>query len=405
MSLMRLPAAFLSAVAMSAGISGCAFGPALSAARATPPGRTGASAGVTASPVSAARAAAVDLAATCSVYAQGFAARVIITPDNPAECTSMAATLSKGPSGVTAWSTTPNDASIESLSVSCDYSSPDGHYEVALLDSGSSSLGQGVCTWFQNSSNWRADNDFWSPLQQALGALQHKLPLELPPRNWYAIGEQVASVALATQVSITYNTDPALETTSAWCADVLLGAQQNTSLQGVVRANMPAPGPDTAAWYGGCVAKLKATTGFYSAAARATNPQAAAAYQSGYQYAMRTTFQDVGANGNGDDDAFCSQEDPSANASTIDQGWLHVYPGPNGQPLPRGTAWFEGCMTGLVSPSSPAYKGQYQYGYSAAGVAGSVTQAQAAPWCFQYVNLLPDPGVLAGCLAALQAGG
>lgn len=290
--------------------------------------------------------------------------------------------------------------------MSCDYSSPDGHYEVAVLDSDSSSLGQGVCTWFLNSSNWRADNDFWSPLQQALGTLQHNLPLELPARNWYAAGEQVASAALASEVEITYNTDPALETTSAWCADVLLGAQHDTSLQDVVRASMPAPGPDTSAWYGGCEAKLTATTGYYSAAARAANPQAAAAYQSGYQYAMRSTFQDVGANGDGYDDQFCGQEDPSANASTIDRDWLKVYPGPDGQPLPWGTAWFEGCLTGLVSPSSPAYKGQYQYGYSEAGAqgAGSVPQAQAAPWCFQYVDLAADPGVLAGCLAALKTG-
>jgi hypothetical protein len=147
---------------------------------------------------------------------------------------------------------------------------------------------------------------------------------------------------------------------------------------------------------------LTATTGYYSASARAANPQAAAAYQSGYQYAMRATLQDVGANGDGYDDQFCGQEDPSANASTIDHTWLKVYPGPDGQPLPWGTAWFEGCMTGLVSPSSPAYKSQYQYASSEARIgAGSVTQAQAAPWCYQNVDLAADPGVLAGCLAAL----
>lgn len=36
---------------------------------------------------------------------------------------------------------------------------------------------------------------------------------------------------------------------------------------------------------------------------------------------MRATFQDVGANSDGEDDQFCGQEDPSANASTIDTDW------------------------------------------------------------------------------------
>jgi hypothetical protein len=89
---------------------------------------------------------------------------------------------------------------------------------------------------------------------------------------------------------------------------------------------------------------------------RSMPPALAAACQSGYQYAMRATFQDVGASGDGYADQFCGQEDPSAHASTIDHAWLKIYPGLNGQPLPWGTAWFEGCMTGLVSASSPAYK-------------------------------------------------
>jgi hypothetical protein len=146
------------------------------------------SASAAASPGSAAGDVAADLAATCSVYAQGFTACVVITPDNAAECTSTATSLSKGHSGVTTWNSRPNAASIESLSVSCDYSSPDGSYEVAVLDTGSGSLGQDVCSLFQGSTNWRSDNALWTLLQQALAALQHDKPLTAPARNWHGRG-------------------------------------------------------------------------------------------------------------------------------------------------------------------------------------------------------------------------
>ena len=138
-------------------------------------------------------------------------------------------------------------------------------------------------------------------------------------------------------------------------------------------------------------------------AARAANPQAAAAYQSGYQDAMGATCQDVGASGDGYADQFCGQQDPSANASTIDHTWFKIYPGPNGQPLPWGTAWFEGCMTGLVSPSSPAYKApvpiRLQRGPRRIRLLQCTRPGSAL--VLPALDDAVDPGVLAGCLAAL----
>jgi hypothetical protein len=80
---------------------------------------------------------------TATIYAQDHDAQIVISPGDQGETDLLIKDLA---SGGTFWSYTPNGQSVSSLQQACDLTSPNGAYEMVVLDDPGGFIGQDVCT-------------------------------------------------------------------------------------------------------------------------------------------------------------------------------------------------------------------------------------------------------------------